>query len=201
MRVQLVLVAGWLVATPLAGQIAAPAGVSVHPTPAQASGSPASGLDSTGPLLTLSSALQLAHNNNPTFLQSVAARRAASANVRAAYGGLFPQFNAQLNFGYQQGGPVVVSGGFLGASSDALSSQYGLNLTYLLSAQTILAPAVQNANLKAADADVAGAAASLQGSVAQQYVTVLEAAARPRCRTRWSPTRGRKRSSRRRESP
>jgi outer membrane protein len=107
----------------------------------------------------------------------VAARRGASANVRAAYGGLFPQLNAQLNFGYQQGGPVVVSGGFLGASSDALSSQYGLNLTYLLSAQTILAPAVQNANLKAADADVAGAAATLQGSVAQQYVTVLEAAA------------------------
>ncbi len=178
MRVPFIFMAGLLSAAPLAGQGLAQGGTPSFRLPASWSTlAQPGGTDTLGPLLTLADALKLAHGNNPTFLQSVAAKRAASAALRTAYGGLLPQLGATLNFGYQQGGPVVVSGGFLGASSDAVSSQYGLNLTYLLSASTLLSPSVQTAYLHAADADVAGAAATLQGAVAQQYVTVLEATA------------------------
>ena len=173
-----IFIAGFLSVAPLAGQALAQGGTPAFRLPASwASVAQPGGTDTLGPLLTLGDAEKLAHSNNPNFLQSLAAKRAASAALRSAWGGLLPQLGATLNFGYQQGGPVEVSGGFLGASSDALSSQYGLNLTYSLSAFTILSPSVQSAYLHAADADVAGAAATLQGAVAQQYVTVLEAAA------------------------
>jgi outer membrane protein len=175
--VQIAVAGLWVCSAPLASQVAALHSSSGDAGEQRVPSTTEIAPDSTGPLLTLADALRLAHLNNPTMLQSLAARRAASAAVRAAYGGLLPQLNAQLIGGYQQGGPIEVSGGFLGASSDAVSSQYGLNLTYQLSASTLLSPSVSNAYLHAADADAAGSAATVQGAVAQQYVTVLEAQA------------------------
>jgi outer membrane protein len=176
MRLHLLFLAACVGSAPLAGQGFSTGATSPFPAP-RLSNTLTGRPDTIGPVLTLAQALQLAHQNNPSFLQTRAARRAASAALRSAWGGLLPQLSANLGGGYQQGGPVVVSGGFIGASSDALSSQYGFNLSYQLSAATILSPSVQQANLRAADADVAGSAASLQGAVAQQYVTVLEATA------------------------
>jgi outer membrane protein len=154
-------------AAPLAGQTApaTPHGTVVGP-------------DSLGPVLTLAQAQSLAQQNNPTFLQSIAARRSSGAALRAAYGGLLPQATASLSGGYQQAGQVFISGSQLGASSDAIQSQWSLGLTYNLNAATLLTPSVERANRRAADADVTGAAATLIGNVALQYVNVLEDQAR-----------------------
>jgi outer membrane protein len=140
--------------------------------------SPVTGTDSTGPVLTLAQAQNLAQRNNPTFLQSIAARHGQDAAVRAAYGQLLPQASAQLIGGYQQAGQVFFSGSALGASSDAVQSQWALGLTYTLNAATLFTPSVERANQRAADADVTGAAATLIGNVAMQYVNVLEDQAR-----------------------
>jgi outer membrane protein len=136
------------------------------------------GPDSAGPVLTLGEAQDLAQRNNPTFLQSIAARRSAGAASRTAWGQLLPQATAQLIGGYQQAGQVFFSGSALGSSSDAVESQWSLGLTYQLSAATLLTPAVARANQRAADADVRGASSTLTGNVAAQYVNVLEDQAR-----------------------
>jgi len=130
--------------------------------------------DTAPAVLTLQQALAIARHNNPAFLQTVAAREGAAATERAAFGQLLPQLSANLYGGYQQGGQVVVSGSFLGASSDYLQSQYGLNLSYTLSANTLLTPAFERANHAAAVADVAGQGETLENLVAQQYVTAVE---------------------------
>lgn len=158
--------------------VAAACAVTAQTAAAQATPSAAVGVDSAGPLLTLAQAQLLAQQNNPTFLQSVAARRGAGAAVRAAYGGLLPQATASFATGYQQAGQVFFSGSALGSGSNALQSQWQLGFTYQLSAATLLTPSVERANRSAAEADVTGASATLVGQVAMQYVTVVEDQAR-----------------------
>jgi outer membrane protein len=167
MRLRFTFIAVCAFAAPLAGQTA----------PAAPTG-PVVGPDSLGPVLTLAQAQTLAQRNNPTFLQAIAARRSSGAALRAAYGGLLPQATASLGAGYQQAGQVFFSGSQLGASSDAVQSQWGIGLTYNLNAATLLTPAVERANRRAADADITGAEATLIGNVAFQYVNVLEDQAR-----------------------
>jgi outer membrane protein TolC len=70
--------------------------------------------------LTLDEAIQLARRNNPTFLQTVNARRAADAQVRTAYGSLLPSINAQLSGRYQQSGQQFVQGIGLRNDSDIM---------------------------------------------------------------------------------
>lgn len=134
--------------------------------------------DSQGPVLTLADAQLLARRNNPTLLQSLATRRGAGASVRAAYGSLLPQLTAAMTGIYQQSGQVFFSGSKLGASSDALQSQWSLGLTYTLNASTLLSPAVERANRAASEADVTSARETLVGQVVGQYVTAVEDQAR-----------------------
>ncbi len=159
-------------AAPLAGQTPAPA------VPGPVAANHPAGADSAGPILTLAEAQSLAQRNNPSFLQTIAARRSAGAATRAAWGQLLPQATAQLNGGYQQAGQQFFSGSALGSASDAIQSQWSLGLTYQVSAATLLTPSVARATQRAADADVTGASATLTGNVAMQYVQVLEDQAR-----------------------
>jgi outer membrane protein len=152
--------------TTLAGSLAAQAPTRPAPPP-----------DSAGPVLTLADAQQIARHNNPTYLQSVVARRTASATLRSAYGGLMPQLNAQLQAQYQQAGNVFFNGSQFGAGSDYEYSQWNLNLSYTLSANTLLTPAVQRANRDAAEADIGSAGATLRNQVATAYINVLSAEA------------------------
>src|SRR5579862_1911715 len=170
------VVAGCAFSAPLVGQSPAPA-VAGSGADSVASNHPV-GADSAGPILTLQQAQSLAQRNNPSFLQTIAARRSAGANTRAAWGQLLPQATAQLLGGYQQAGQTFFSGSALGSSSDAIESQWSLGLTYQLSAATLLTPSVARASQRAADADVRGASSTLTGNVAMQYVTVLEDQAR-----------------------
>jgi outer membrane protein len=140
----------------------------------------AQGPDSAGPVLTLSDAQQIARHNNPTYLQSVVARRTASATLRSAYGGLLPTLGASLYGQYSQSGTQFFNGSQLGASSDYEQSVWQLNLNYTLSANTLLTPAFQRANRDAAEADIGTAAVTLRNSVAQSYIAVMQAEAQAR---------------------
>jgi outer membrane protein len=133
--------------------------------------------DSAGPLLTLADAQQIAKHNNPVYLQSVVARRSASAAVRSAYGGLLPTLNAQFQAQYSQSGTQFFNGSALGASSDYEQSFWQIGLNYTLNANTFLTPSFQRANRDAAEADIGSAASSLRNNVATAYIAVLTAVA------------------------
>lgn len=136
------------------------------------------GADSVGPALSLEQAQEIARHNNPTFLESLVARRNTSAALRSAYGGLLPQLSASLGAQYQQGGNQIVSGINFGSPSNALASTYNLGLSYQVNAATILTPAYARANRDAADADIGSQGAALRSGVAQQYLTTLQAQAK-----------------------
>lgn len=131
-----------------------------------------------GATLTLDEANAIARRNNPTFLQTVNARRQADAQVRTARGGLLPSADASLAGRFQQGGQQVFNGLSFSSASDALQSSYSLGLTYQLNGARLLAPRQAVANRNAAQADVAGGAELLRSTVTQQYLTALQAEAR-----------------------
>jgi outer membrane protein len=131
--------------------------------------------DSAGPVLTLSDAQQIAKHNNPIYLQSVVARRSASASLRAGYGGLLPQLQAQATAQYSQSGTQFFNGSQLGASANYEDSFWALNLSYTLNANVLLTPAYQRANRDAADADIGSASATLRNNVATAFIAVLQA--------------------------
>ena len=137
----------------------------------------AQGPDSAGPVLTLSDAQQIAKHNNPVYLQSVVARRSASANLRAAYGQFLPQVGANFFAQYSQSGTQFSNGAALGASSNYEQSQWQLNLNYTLSASVLISPAYNRANRDAAEADIGSAAATLRNNVASAYIAVVTAVA------------------------
>ena len=170
-------------AAPLTGQTPAPA------VPGPVAVNRPAGADSAGPILTLAEAQSLAQRNNPSYLQTIAARRSAGAATRAAWGQLLPQATAQLIGGYRPG-QVFFSGSALGSSSDAVESQWSLGLTYQLSAATLLtppSPARRNVPPRPmSPAHPPRSRATSQCSMSRSSRT------RPgrRCRIRWSPTRG-----------
>jgi len=131
-----------------------------------------------GATLTLDEAISIARRNNPTFLQTVNARRDADAQVRSARGGLLPSADASLAGRFQQGGQQVFNGLSFSSSSDALQSSYSLGLTYQMNGAKLLAPRQAIANRNAAEADVSGASELLRSTVTQQYLTALESQAK-----------------------
>ena len=128
--------------------------------------------------LTLDEAIQLARRNNPTFLQTVNARRAADAQVRTSYGNLLPGVDAQLSGRYQQSGQQFVQGIGLRNDSDIMQGNYYIGARYALNSDVLLAPRLARANREAAEADVTGNAEVLRATVTQQYLGVLQAQAR-----------------------
>ena len=128
--------------------------------------------------LTLDEAIQLARRNNPTFLQTVNARRAADAQVRTAYGSLLPSINAQLSGRYQQSGQQFVQGIGLRNDSDIMQGNYFVGASYTLNSDVLFQPRLARASREAAEADVNGGAELLRATVTQQYLTVLQAQAR-----------------------
>jgi len=137
----------------------------------------AQGPDSAGPVLSLADAQQIAKHNNPVYLQSIVARRSASANLRAAYGQFLPQLAANLQGQYSQAGTQIANGSQLGATSNYEQSQWQLNLTYTLNANVLISPAYNRANRDAAEADIGSATATLRNNVATAYIAVLTAVA------------------------
>jgi outer membrane protein len=131
-----------------------------------------------GPVLTMDEAIALALKNNPDYLSTVSARRSATADRRAAYGGYLPSVDASLQGMYQQQGSNTISGVAFDVNSDIYQSFYSINLGYNISANTFLNPRIQSANVRAADADIRGSAQLTRATVAQSYLTVLQSQAK-----------------------
>lgn len=131
----------------------------------------------TGRMLTMNQAVTLAIRNNPDFLAIRNNRRNASIEQRTAYGALLPHLSASLSGQYQQGGQQFFNGVSLSANSDVLQSQYDIGVQYSVNASSFITPRVQQANSRAVDADIAGAASTLSALVKQDYLTVLQSLA------------------------
>ena len=131
-----------------------------------------------GPVLTLEEAQALARRNNPLHQQTVNNRSTAVAGRRAAYASLLPSADAQFATQYRQGGQTVFQGQSFGATSDVRNSSYDIGVNYTLNMSKLIAPRVAQANVEAADADIAGSQELLRASVTQQYLTVLASEAR-----------------------
>jgi outer membrane protein len=128
--------------------------------------------------LTLEEALSLAKQNNPTYLQSVNGRRRAEAALRSAYGAFLPSASTSLSAGYRQGLPEFFGGVAFGATSDILSSSWGLSFSSRLSARTFTNMRAARAQLDAAQSDLSGAEQTLRVSTIQQYILALQTQAR-----------------------
>jgi outer membrane protein len=128
--------------------------------------------------LSLEDAIGLARRNNPAYLQALNTRRRASNAVKNAYGAFLPSANTSLGASYRQGKPQFFAGVPFGSNSDILSSSWGLNINLGLSANTFTNLRRSQQNEDAADADVRSAEQALVAGVTQQYLLVLQTAAR-----------------------
>jgi outer membrane protein len=131
--------------------------------------------DSTsGPALSIEQAVNLAVRHNPTHLSVVNDRSSATALRKAAYGALLPRLDAQLSALYQKAGAAPLNSVQFAQASDVYQSFYSLGLTYNLSLSTFVMPKRQNANVRAAEADIVGSQINVQSTVTQDYLTVLQ---------------------------
>lgn len=128
--------------------------------------------------LTIEDAVRLAKQNNPSYQLVLNSRRRAEHAVRNAYGAFLPTASTNTSFGYRQGKPQIFNGVAFGANSDLLSSSWGLNFNANLSANTFTNLRRTQANENASDNDVAASELALVSGVTQQYLFVLQTAAR-----------------------
>jgi len=156
---------------------AAPLGAQVTPAPSNLS---AQARDTVlaGPALSLEDALALARRNNPDLQQTLESRRTARASQHAAYGNLLPSADASIGGQYQEGGRQLFNGVAVGSNPNTVGTNYSLSLNYRLNASSLIAPRVAAARRDAVEADITGAQESLRNLVTQQYLTVLQAAAK-----------------------
>ncbi len=126
--------------------------------------------------LSLADAIALAREHNPAYRQVLHDRGPAAWGVRTAYSSLLlPTLTASGGIGYSGPGQQRFLTSNFSQSVSTLASNYALVLDWTLSGQTLTAPGLRQAQLAAADADVAGAETNLITAVTQQYLTVLQA--------------------------
>ncbi len=135
---------------------------------------PAHGQLVDGPL-SLADAIDLASGTNPDFLSQRNQLRSADWGVRSAYGSFLPSVNASAGFGYTATGERRLDSVVLDEQPAMYSSRYNLGMSLSLNGQTILAPSVARAQVRAVEQQIEGAAASLKSDVTQRYLSVLEA--------------------------
>ena len=128
--------------------------------------------------VTLEQAIQSAEQNNPQYLTAVDTRDVAGSQLRSAYGAFLPNVSAQFGSQYREGLQQLIAGQRFGAASDQISSTYDITVQAQYNAASAMAPKLQRANVRAADAAVAGSAQRLRTAVTQQYLNALQQAAR-----------------------
>ncbi|MHB8838409.1 MAG: TolC family protein [Gemmatimonadaceae bacterium] len=127
--------------------------------------------------LTLDDAIGIAKKNNPVYQQQLSGRTRAALALRSAYGSFLPSADASFGTGYRQGKQEFFGGVAFGATSDIISSSWGLNFSARLSASTVSELRRARANMDAAEADVAAADVGLRAGVVTQFLTALQSAA------------------------
>jgi len=128
--------------------------------------------------LSLDDAIRIAQQNSPQYLTAVDTRDVAGSQLRSAYGAFLPQVSAQFGSQYREGLQQLIAGQRFGAASDQISSSYDITVQAQYNAATALGPKLERANVRAADAAVAGSAQRLRTAITQQYLNVLQQAAR-----------------------
>ncbi len=123
--------------------------------------------------LSLAQAIALARQNNPTYLQTATGMRTANAAVRTAYGAFLPTVSSSFGAGYQQAGSQVFQGLTFSGSSDAVTSNYSLGISYRLNAASFIQPKLQIANRNATEANITGQAEAVRANVTSAYLTAL----------------------------
>jgi outer membrane protein len=149
--------------------------VAAAQTPARDTAAPAS---APTPVLTLEEAISLAQRNNPQHLQTLNNRDVAGGQLRSAYGAFIPGVDASFGTAFREGRQQLIGGTSFGASSDLISSTYDISASAQYNLGTLIAPRLQRANVRAAEADITGSSELLRTNVAQQYFTVLQQQAR-----------------------
>lgn len=127
--------------------------------------------------LSLDDAIGIAKKNNPGYQQQLSGRTRAALVLRSAYGAFLPGADASFGTGYRQGRPEVFGGVAFGATSDIISSNWGLNFNARVSAATFSEVRRARASLDAADADLAAAELALRSTVVAQFLTALQSEA------------------------
>lgn len=127
--------------------------------------------------LTLDDAVGIAKKNNPVYQQQLTGRTRAALALRSAYGAFMPSADASFGTGYRQGKQEFFGGVAFGATSDIISSNWGLNFNARMSAATVSEVRRARANMDAAEADVAGADVALRAAVVTQFLTALQSEA------------------------
>src|SRR5881409_2139552 len=126
--------------------------------------------------LSLADAIALARAHNPAYRQALNDRAPAAWRARNAFANmLLPTVTASGGIGYAGPGQQNFLTSSFSQNVSTWSSNYGFSLDWALSGQTLTQPGFQQAQLAAADADVAGAETNLVTGVTQQYLTVLQA--------------------------
>jgi outer membrane protein len=126
--------------------------------------------------LSLADAIVVARGNNPAYRQTLHDRSPAAWAARNAYASvLIPSVTASGGVGYAGPGQQRFLTSNFSQSVSTWSSNYSLYADWTLSAATLSAPGLKQAQLTAADADIAGAETNLITAVTQQYLTVLQA--------------------------
>jgi outer membrane protein len=128
--------------------------------------------------LSLDQAIQTAQQNNPQYLTAVDTRDVAGSQLRSAYGAFLPSVSAQFGSQYREGLQQLIAGQRFGAASDQISSTYDITVQAQYNAAGAIAPKLERANVRAADAAVAGSAQRLRTAITQQYLNALQQAAR-----------------------
>ena len=129
--------------------------------------------------LSLADALDIARRNNPDYLTAVSARSPAAWTVRNTTSNLFlPTASLQGSHAYQGATDGQNFQGFqIPATPSYNQNSYNFRLGYQLSGSSITGRAAASAQLDAAEEDIGGAFLTLQTSVEQEYINLLEARA------------------------
>ena len=127
--------------------------------------------------LSLAEALDLARQNNPTYLTTVAKRSpAATRSLNTALALFTPYVSLSGGESWAQKGDYNLQG-ISFATPRSQGSAWSLNLTYQLSGTTIANRGLASAQLRAADQDVASSLTVLETAVRKEYLSLLQAQA------------------------
>ena len=127
--------------------------------------------------LTLSQVLEDARGNSPTYRSALNNEGPAEWGVRNAFGALVPNLSLSSGMGYTGSGASTFGGSTFNQSSPALSSNYGVSLSWQFDGGTLAQTGQQKANLRAVREDIARAGVDLRTEITNQYLTALQTAA------------------------
>jgi outer membrane protein len=128
-----------------------------------------------GPTLTLDEAILRARQNNPDFQIQLSDIGVARWQLRSSQASLLPSASFSNTFGYTASGERRFDSIELGQQPAIYSSSFSLGASLDVNGTRLLQPSVARANLRATEQRVAGAEATLEANVAQQYLAVLRA--------------------------